>query len=76
MIEFETLVTTKLGARRIGRAVAEANSEEQAAFFEGLAEKFQEFSKGDKDGLQMLWIKDELSPKAKDLIKKFAEYIQ
>lgn len=80
MIEFETLITTKLGAYRIGKAIAGANSEEQAKFFEGLSEGFQEFSKGDKDGakmlwIQMLWIKDNVSQRTRDFIKKLAKYI-
>lgn len=75
MIEFQTLVTSKIDSRRIGKAIAEANSEEQANFFEGLSEGFQSFSKGDKDGAQMLWIKDNVSQRTKDFIKKLAEYI-
>ena len=74
MIEFQTLVTATLGAKRIGIKIAQVNSEEQAEFFEGLALGFERFSKSDKDGMQMLWIKDCLSQRAKDFIKKLAEY--
>ena len=74
-LDFQTIVTAHLEARRIGRVIGESNSEAQAQFFEGLAESFQEFSKGDKDGAQMLWIGDNVSQRTRDFIRKLAEYI-
>ena len=74
-IDFDTLVTAHLSAKRIGIAISNVNSEAQAEFFEGLSLGFQRFSKGDKDGAQMLWIGDNVSQRTRKFIRKFAEYI-
>ena len=71
----DKIIDVDVDPRQAGRQVAKAGSEDQAAFFDGWADGFQQFAQGDKDGSQMLWIKAELSQRAKDFIKKFAEYI-
>lgn len=72
MIEFQTLVTSKLEPRCIGKAIATASNKDQSDFFEGLSEGFKEFPEGD---IGMLFIKDNISQRTKDFIKKLAEYI-
>ena len=81
-IELENLrpyvvkVNATLGARRIGCAIAKSDNDIQAAFFEGLAEGFQEFSEGDKDGYQMFLIRDSITQNTKSFILKLAHYIE
>ena len=50
------------------------NSEDQANFFNIMADHFESFSYGDKDGIQMLYIKDDLTEKGKAFIAKLYEY--
>ncbi|MCP5005262.1 MAG: hypothetical protein GY941_15205, partial [Planctomycetes bacterium] len=43
--------------------------------FNRLAHEFELFSNGDRDGMQMLYIKEDLTAKAKEFIKKLSEYV-
>lgn len=74
-MKFHKYVIVDIEARELGHRLSKENSEIQAKFFEGLREGFAQFSKGDKDGYQMLHIKDELSMATIAFIKKMAEYI-
>jgi len=51
------------------------DSGEQALFFNAMAKHFKSFSYGDRDGMQMLWIKDDLTVDGKEFIKKLNEYV-
>ena len=54
---------------------AESYSTEQAEFFSHCAAEFERIGEGrDLDGMQMLYIKDSLCPKAREFIKKLYYY--
>ena len=74
-MKFNKIITVDIDARECGRNLALRNSEEQAKFFEGLREGMEQFSGGDKDGMQMLYIKDGLTPATVKFITKLAEYL-
>ena len=74
-MEFHRHVKIEIGAKEYGQRLAKAHSETQAEFFDGLREGFAEFSQGDKDGAQMLHIKDSLPMITIDFIEKLARYI-
>ena len=59
----------------VGLELAHRDSNDQVDFFEGFSRGFREFSDGDIDGMQMLFLKKELSTIAKEFIVKLAEYI-
>ena len=67
--------TFEVDLAELGKRFAHAYGDEQAEFFNALAEGFETFSKGDLDGRQMFYIADGLDDSAKAFIKKFAEYI-
>jgi len=78
MITFEQMATMDISAREMGAEIAAANNEEQCEFFEGLAEGFELFDENGGEfnaGVQMCWIKDNLSQRSKKFIKMLAEYV-
>jgi len=75
-VKFTKEVEVDISVEDIGHKIAIANSELQGAFFNSLTKGFEGFGKNDKNGMQMLWIKDELTPQAKCFIIKFAEYLK
>ena len=79
MIAFERMVVMGISAHDIGAEIAYANNEEQCEFFEGLAEGFEKFDiehGGDFNaGVQMCWIKNNLSQRGKKFVKMLAEYV-
>lgn len=74
-MKFEKCVTIEIDERECGKRLARMNSEKQANFFEGLREGFAEFSNKYKEGVQMLYIKDELSMTTRAFIGELAGYI-
>lgn len=68
-------VSIILNMSEIGFQIGRANSELQVQFFDALAKGFNSYADGDKDGMQMLWMKNELSPEAKALISKLNVYV-
>ena len=74
MITFEQITTMDIDAREVGTEIAAANNEDQCEFFEGLAEGFEKFGEFNV-GVQMCWIKDNLSQRGKKFIKMLAEYV-
>ena len=74
MITFEQMATMDISAREMGAEIAAANNEEQCEFFEGLAEGFEKFGEFNA-GVQMCWIKNNLSQRGKGFIKMLAEYV-
>lgn len=73
-MKYEATVRATLDPAKLGTIVAEADAEEQAAFFNALAGRFQAFAEGDKDGMQMLWIKEGLDDKTRAFFRKLVEY--
>lgn len=74
-MHFHKQATFEVGSKECGSTVSHLNSEEQARFFEGMAEGFGQFDSGDVDGRQFLHMKDAMSPKTIAFIRKMAEYI-
>ena len=68
-------VTFEIDMEDVGKKFAHACHDEQADFFNALAEGFEEFSNGDLDGRQMFSIIDALDDRSKAFIQKFADYI-
>lgn len=67
--------TVKLDVSVVDFAKALSYSDDQAVFFNRMAHEFAQFSEGDKDGIQMLYIKKGLTAEAIRFIKKLGEYV-
>ena len=72
-----TVVFNDLTPAEVAEVVAHWKSDAQAEFIDQLAKMFYNFNKrlyGDRDGMQMLYIRDELTDRAREFIKKLCEY--
>ncbi len=78
---FTKKVDIIISPKEMGFVLSEADSKEQAAFFDELAKCFLKFEDDEcepapSEDLQMGYIKEELTDRAKDFIMKLAGYLE